>query len=1093
MMRKHFYANWHNISSGRIWTLFTSMFTHNDSDVTHILFNGFTFYFMAPLVLQILGSRRFLFLYLGGGALSELFSIAYDQITTGRDRYSVGASGAIYSILSFLAFTEPRMTLLIYGIVPVPIWLTVTGLFSYETYLTAWDKAGTSNSSGHVGGILSGAGPWDNRLYLPPTAITSELNPSTNMDRPSVPQLPSLSSSLVQAAIQATAQFTPVPALAPVAQLVSNIITLCQNVSQNKATAAQLSTRCHRMLLVINERHTMNENVDAALKSFTKCLGDVQVIMEKCVQLSKLKAFLHQYDISVEIARCHSILSDCFNAFQAWVVLRFGIGSLLQEQIASHTELHEWQAQFKESSKQDHRELVGYLGDITNSQTIIYDLLEKIHENTLAERQSQSSDFLRETKVKDQSHIGLSSNLYDLQLQSRELLPDFNLRSGEVIRSGIFPVSGTSSMDIYEGLYLQREKVAIKVVRAVNAGPDSARRFERECEIWKELWKRDGGKYILPFYGFSQSDGPFPYIVSPWQANGSAIQYVKRHDLSAKGIALGIQILHNMTPPIVHGDIKAMNIAINNLGNPLIADFGLSCIVEDITGIPFSQSRGVSESYRWFAPELCVGQGVLSASSDIYAFGMTVLELFTHEHPYKEVKHTAEVVIKSSQGIQPKRPTSERVLERGLSDALCYYKATGWNEDNLYANITRSSNAILDFSVPRGLHLAVSKSPNSLFKTTYSMTAMPSLSGSVGYIFTSCDLDVKNSGNVRFKDMIERFRVYDQPRRAEPKEEEFLNGELVNNRDYLMYGRFYLPTGRLDALYSTRLSPTVQALVAAISHPPSNINSPAPRNSNVSNLIVNIQHDVGKWCTEYTWSADDSMWGVRVLHNFGKLGMAQENSDDPEKAAARTGVKRVDEEDAIEGGLKGRVSAGAEFYFSAREKSGGVSTGFRFSTLPESSPPSFQAPGPSSSPLTTITRGPPTQAPTTITALFNPMLGHISSAYSSRVSRDLSLASRFDFNVYSYESEWTMGAEWWMRSRADADSEDESPLTSRESGQVRGVLKARASTNRDVALLWEGRVQQTLVSVGVVSDLSNSAKPIKAIGLELSYFSSDEK
>ncbi|KAJ6599271.1 mitochondrial distribution and morphology protein 10 [Mycena vulgaris] len=415
-----------------------------------------------------------------------------------------------------------------------------------------------------------------------------------------------------------------------------------------------------------------------------------------------------------------------------------------------------------------------------------------------------------------------------------------------------------------------------------------------------------------------------------------------------------------------------------------------------------------------------------------------------------------------------------------------YYKATGWNEDNLYANITRSSNAILDFTVPRGLHLSVSKSPNSLFKTTYSMNAMPSLNGSVGYIFTSCDLDVKASGNVRFKDMIERFRVYDQPRRPEAKEEEWLAGERVDKRDYLLYGRFYLPTGRLDALYSTRLTPTLQALVAAISHPPSNLPTDiGGRGANVSNLIVNLQHDVGKWCTEYTWSADDSMWGVRVLHNFGKL-----------RHAWRHGLKRVDEEDAVEGGLKGRVSAGAEFYFSAKERSAGVSTGFRFTTLPDATPPSFQLPGPSSSPLSQASKGPPSQPPTTITALFNPMLGHMSGAYSARVSRDLSLSSRFDFNVYSYESEWTMGAEWWMRpSLSQDDPDDEAilvpPPGGEAKGEVRGVVKARASTNNDVSLMWEGRLRNMLVSLGVVSDFSNRTKPIKAIGLELSYFSSD--
>ena len=95
--------------------------------------------------------------------------------------------------------------------------------------------------------------------------------------------------------------------------------------------------------------------------------------------------------------------------------------------------------------------------------------------------------------------------------------------------------------------------------------------------------------------------------------------------------------------------------------------------------------------------------------------------------------------------------------------------------------------ALLDFSVPRGLHFSISKSPNPLFKTTYSMNALPSLNGSVGYIFTSCDLDVKGSGDVRFKDMVDRFKVFDQPRRPEGKEEEWLAGERVDTRGTCTY------------------------------------------------------------------------------------------------------------------------------------------------------------------------------------------------------------------------------------------------------------------------------------------------------------------
>ena len=138
----------------------------------------------------------------------------------------------------------------------------------------------------------------------------------------------------------------------------------------------------------------------------------------------------------------------------------------------------------------------------------------------------------------------------------------------------------------------------------------------------------------------------------------------------------------------------------------------------------------------------------------------------------------------------------------------------------------------------------------------------------------------------------------------------------------MLYGRFYLPTGRLDALYSTRLTPTIQALVAAISDPQSNIVPELRgRNADPSNLMINVQHDIGKWCSEYTWSAEDGMLGMRVLHNFGKLGMPSEVLEESRKRVV--GVKRVDEEDAIEGGLRGRMSIGAEVYFSAKERSAG--------------------------------------------------------------------------------------------------------------------------------------------------------------------------
>lgn len=145
--------------------------------------------------------------------------------------------------------------------------------------------------------------------------------------------------------------------------------------------------------------------------------------------------------------------------------------------------------------------------------------------------------------------------------------------------------------------------------------------------------------------------------------------------------------------------------------------------------------------------------------------------------------------------------------------------------------------------------------------------------------------------------------------------------------DYLMYGRLYVFSGRLDALYTIRLTPGLQGVIAGISDLPFNApTSTSSRSSgkydttNGSNLMLSLQHDTGRWCSEYTWSAEDAMFGIRVLRNFGKL---VGDVEEPRSSWRSEGRKRVDEEDAIEGGLRGRLSAGAELYFSALEKSVG--------------------------------------------------------------------------------------------------------------------------------------------------------------------------
>jgi len=463
--------------------------------------------------------------------------------------------------------------------------------------------------------------------------------------------------------------FSPIPGLAVAAGLLTVIIQLCQNVSTNRAAANQLGNRCYKLLLVIRDcgEDMDSSKVKSALSHVEHTFHHVESKMQVWAKLNRLKAFVDQKKISDDIQNCHLEIDNCLTKFN----------------IVAQVEVHNWQSNFKENAALDHQQVIEYLADIQNSQTIIVDVLER--QSSMAHDIMQMmQDALVETDPRKKR--SLKRNLYRLQVATGELLPDFNLERDEVERVGLFPEYGSGGMDIYEGCYLAEEKVAIKMLRSVVANSHTLERFKREVKIWADLWNIDKGKRILPFYGFCQTDGPYPYMVSPWQKNGNAIDYVKANDHNVnykdliRGIAEGIRVLHTMKPnPIVHGDLKGANVMIDRWGNPLLADFGLSKFVEELSGTLFTQSRGVSESYRWFAPEIF--DGFLFISSDIFSLAMTILELMTHQHPYNHIKITPQVIKRVTSGELPNCPQDARVVDRGLNEELWNILKKCWNMD----------------------------------------------------------------------------------------------------------------------------------------------------------------------------------------------------------------------------------------------------------------------------------------------------------------------------------------------------------------------------------------------------------------------------
>jgi distribution and morphology protein 10 len=267
--------------------------------------------------------------------------------------------------------------------------------------------------------------------------------------------------------------------------------------------------------------------------------------------------------------------------------------------------------------------------------------------------------------------------------------------------------------------------------------------------------------------------------------------------------------------------------------------------------------------------------------------------------------------------------------------------------------------------------------------------------------------------------------------------------------DTLLYGRIFLPQQRLEALYLRRLAPTRQLRIAAVSD--SNLN-------NGGTILTLLQNDFGKYSTEYMYSTDSALMGVRGLYNFGPG--PRDASTEP-LAAEQVGP------------VDGRFSAGAELYYGILNKSGGISTGVRFATLPNHA-----------------------GFPYTMTLTLNPLMGNLSSTYAVKAGPNLALSSRFDFNFYSYESELQLGCELWrIRNTTDVDwaikklRPDWKRSTVSPDDDVSGVLKARVDQDWRIGVLWESRIKELLFTLGASLDLKKREQMVRSVGVELQYSS----
>ena len=317
----------------------------------------------------------------------------------------------------------------------------------------------------------------------------------------------------------------------------------------------------------------------------------------------------------------------------------------------------------------------------------------------------------------------------------------------------------------------------------------------------------------------------------------------------------------------------------------------------------------------------------------------------------------------------------------------------------------------------------------------------------------------------------------------------------VDHKAALLYGHLHLPSSYLSALYLRRMSASIVLKLSTVS---------SSQLKNGGTVLALVSHDTAKYSADYLFSTDGALLGVRGLWNFGldprteTRRIEKFSSLEPTSAASMMTTAPVSLTTHLS--PNGRFSAGCELYYGLLNKSGGMSTGLRFATLPSYS-----------------------GFPYTMTATLNPLMGNLSSTYAVKAGSALTLCSRFDFNVYSYESGLQVGLELWRRRWRELDEVDELFWAKRKLAQVKwkepakprssrepmalfpeaceadgeddntaGVLKARVSHGSTISVLWEGKLKELLYSAGVTMDFSKSARQgsiFRGIGIEFAYSS----
>ncbi|XP_059279353.1 probable serine/threonine-protein kinase At1g01540 [Lycium ferocissimum] len=238
---------------------------------------------------------------------------------------------------------------------------------------------------------------------------------------------------------------------------------------------------------------------------------------------------------------------------------------------------------------------------------------------------------------------------------------------------------------VYRGVMEDNSRVAVKNLLN-NRG-----QAEREFKVEVEAIGRVRHKNLVRLLGYC-AEGAHRMLVYEYVDNGNLEQWI-HGDVGPSspltweirmsiilGTAKGLTYLHEgLEPKVVHRDIKSSNILLDKQWNPKVSDFGLAKLLGAEKSYITTRVMG---TFGYVAPEYA-STGMLNERSDVYSFGILIMEIITGRNPVDYSRPAGEVTLvdwlklmvsnRNTEGVlDPKLPEkpSSRTLKRVLLVAL---------------------------------------------------------------------------------------------------------------------------------------------------------------------------------------------------------------------------------------------------------------------------------------------------------------------------------------------------------------------------------------------------------------------------------------